>query len=500
MRERVPLRIKIQPQPSQPAYRLVKYEVTEFLDNQQMFDVKCRVFIHGLTPARIVCDQSTDEKRTFSIRDVTLALVASTIKFTVPLQTEELLNIDFQLADKQINMPALFRSCVSGIYSDRRKQQMIGLAFLLRVCTLLFKDDKLDDTRESLRAVGLAIQAHLFKNGDTPLVQFPGYSRSPLQYFYTTWSEGLYLNINSTFLLSGQVDWRRFDDVETLIFSSSALLGNYVSNQSNKQHACTVEQLKSKLPRYIETFDESRLCAILLRVCVIACRTSEQNTEIAARLVCLAIQCISGVILSVEPKQVSAHFWCALASFGAHTKYNTTPLLFWDLDIREKLLETPILRLSNTKQLLSSICSIVDEQEDMNTQYNLARYYEHVKCDENNPQKAVDYYKKAAAQNHVNAQYKLVQCYAKGIGVEPNQITAVKYCQQVADQGYTNAQCKLAAWYEHGLGVKQNTLKAFFLYKKAADQGHAIAQNNLARCYKEYITCSADQIPENQKL
>src|SRR6185312_570848 len=101
---------------------------------------------------------------------------------------------------------------------------------------------------------------------------------------------------------------------------------------------------------------------------------------------------------------------------------------------------------------------------------------------EQNIQKAVKLYQKAAEQGDARALNILGFCYENGTGVEKYIQKAVELYQKAAEQGDADAQFSLGVCYENGTGVEQNIQKAVELYQKAAKQGLVHAQNHLGVC------------------
>ena len=62
---------------------------------------------------------------------------------------------------------------------------------------------------------------------------------------------------------------------------------------------------------------------------------------------------------------------------------------------------------------------------------------------EQNDQKAVEWYRKAAEQGDASAQNNLGWMYQKGRGVEQNLSKAREWCQKAAAQGYERAKTNL---------------------------------------------------------
>ena len=53
---------------------------------------------------------------------------------------------------------------------------------------------------------------------------------------------------------------------------------------------------------------------------------------------------------------------------------------------------------------------------------------------------AVEWYRKAAKQEHLDAQFHLGNCYFYGQGISKNEFRAIEYFQKAAEQGNTDAQ------------------------------------------------------------
>ena len=98
-------------------------------------------------------------------------------------------------------------------------------------------------------------------------------------------------------------------------------------------------------------------------------------------------------------------------------------------------------------------------------------------------EKAVYWLTKAAEQGHASAQNNLGFHYRNGYGVKKDEVKAVEWYTKAAKQDRASAQYNLGYCYYHGYGVEKDYEKAVYWYKKAAEQGHAWAQSNLGNCY-----------------
>ncbi len=97
---------------------------------------------------------------------------------------------------------------------------------------------------------------------------------------------------------------------------------------------------------------------------------------------------------------------------------------------------------------------------------------------------ALEWYKKAAAQDYAEAIFHLAVCYEEGYGVEVDEEIGVKYEKRAAELGNADAQFYLGNTYDSGFGGEEkDENKAAEWYRKAAEQGHDEAQNALGEYY-----------------
>ncbi|MEI8248149.1 MAG: hypothetical protein WCI51_20100 [Lentisphaerota bacterium] len=64
----------------------------------------------------------------------------------------------------------------------------------------------------------------------------------------------------------------------------------------------------------------------------------------------------------------------------------------------------------------------------------------HVYAQDQNMEKAVEYYRKAADHGYARAQYKLGICYANGEGVKKDMEAAARWWRRAAAQGHSHAK------------------------------------------------------------
>lgn len=101
-----------------------------------------------------------------------------------------------------------------------------------------------------------------------------------------------------------------------------------------------------------------------------------------------------------------------------------------------------------------------------------------------NDAKAVEWYRKAVAQNKLSASFfYLAYMYECGRGVVKDYAEALRLYTKSADLGNTDGLANIAHLYQEGMGVPQDYAKAAQLYQQAADKGNDYAIYSLARLY-----------------
>src|SRR6476661_4860970 len=81
--------------------------------------------------------------------------------------------------------------------------------------------------------------------------------------------------------------------------------------------------------------------------------------------------------------------------------------------------------------------------------------------------KAVESFKKAAAQGNADAQFNLGVLYSRGRGVTQDYEQAANWFRKAAEQGDVPAQSMLGFIYLKGQGVRQDYQQAMFWYLRA---------------------------------
>lgn len=123
--------------------------------------------------------------------------------------------------------------------------------------------------------------------------------------------------------------------------------------------------------------------------------------------------------------------------------------------------------------------------------------YQHGVCVDQDYEKALFWYRKAANQGNDRAQSRLGDMYSEGLGVEQDYEEAAKWYRRSADQNYGGAQYALGAMYSKGLGVEQDYEKAVDLLSKAYEVDYSKAQaeyNDFGTLTKEYHYLERSQL------
>jgi TPR repeat protein len=103
------------------------------------------------------------------------------------------------------------------------------------------------------------------------------------------------------------------------------------------------------------------------------------------------------------------------------------------------------------------------DEGNADAQYRIAVLYDLGRGVAQNPQFAVQWYRRAAESGHANAQHNLATMYELGEGVEPEYAlaAALAWFRRAAQQGYAPSQCSLGAMYATGRGVRRDDIEAY---------------------------------------
>lgn len=125
------------------------------------------------------------------------------------------------------------------------------------------------------------------------------------------------------------------------------------------------------------------------------------------------------------------------------------------------------------------------EQGDPESQCYLGEYYKgYTGVVEEDYEKSIEWYSKAADQGYAKAQYELGMCYKEGWGVSPDLDKAFILFKKSADQGYGFAQGELSSFYEYGIKVDVDIKEHLKWARRcASNHGFDVDVND----FKEYL-------------
>ncbi len=104
----------------------------------------------------------------------------------------------------------------------------------------------------------------------------------------------------------------------------------------------------------------------------------------------------------------------------------------------------------------------------------------------NDDEKAVHWYREAAAQHHPDGEFGLGEMYAKGEGVDQDFEIAVEMYMRAAVNGHAQAQRVLANAYEHGaLAREVSKAEALRWLTLAANNGDINSMQRMASLYTD---------------
>jgi hypothetical protein len=143
------------------------------------------------------------------------------------------------------------------------------------------------------------------------------------------------------------------------------------------------------------------------------------------------------------------------------------------------------------------------EAGDAEAQYNIGRMYAYGRGVPQGYAKAMDWYRKSAAQGHLSAINNIGRLYHEGFGVAQDYAAALQWYRLAADGGDGVAQYNLGSMYAHGQGVPQNDRDAHFwwlLALRAADMPDEVrgyVKHDIALAESRM---TAAEIAESQRL
>ncbi len=135
------------------------------------------------------------------------------------------------------------------------------------------------------------------------------------------------------------------------------------------------------------------------------------------------------------------------------------------------------------------------EQNHPDALLNLGYFYDKGLFVQQNYKEAFRFYQQAAKLGNACAQYNLGSCYMYGEGVDKDYKLASEWFGKSAEQNFHYALCNLGINYLEGKGVKKDNPKAMMLLSMAAKQCNYLAQYRLGRsfCVGEFTEINKDK-------
>lgn len=113
--------------------------------------------------------------------------------------------------------------------------------------------------------------------------------------------------------------------------------------------------------------------------------------------------------------------------------------------------------------------------------------------------KAVQWYRRAAEQNHAPAQYALGNAYATGEGVKKDAELSVEWSAKAAAQDHLPALNAVALDYWKGRGVKRDEEKALEILHATANKGDDLALRNVIYSLAEIASRAESDDPGHKE-
>jgi TPR repeat protein len=96
---------------------------------------------------------------------------------------------------------------------------------------------------------------------------------------------------------------------------------------------------------------------------------------------------------------------------------------------------------------------------------------------------AIEWFRKAASQQHADAEFQMGQLYEFGFGVKPDAAEALAWYRRAAEHGSAAARRSVGDFYQKGRTVTADEREAVRWYRLAADGDDLRAQYQLGQLY-----------------
>ena len=127
----------------------------------------------------------------------------------------------------------------------------------------------------------------------------------------------------------------------------------------------------------------------------------------------------------------------------------------------------------------------------------LGRCYETGLGTSRDPRRALEWFEKAARQNHPAAQFNLALTYRDGRGTEADEKQTFYWYRKAADQHVAEAQMLLGVAYLQGLGTRKDPVRAHQWLSLSVEAGTEAARESLEQAEKQL---SAEQLTRAREL
>ena len=131
----------------------------------------------------------------------------------------------------------------------------------------------------------------------------------------------------------------------------------------------------------------------------------------------------------------------------------------------------------------STIAAPDSANPNKDSEYELGKNFLNGRAVEKNPEKALEYFKKAAELGHTEAPGAIGYFYAAGLVVEKDDAKAAEWFQKGSDKGSAAAKYNLGKFHLDGRGGLSDAEKGLALMEEAASLGLPEAHKTLAEIY-----------------
>ena len=143
-------------------------------------------------------------------------------------------------------------------------------------------------------------------------------------------------------------------------------------------------------------------------------------------------------------------------------------------------------------------CKQAAEGGDSIAQYFIGQMYRKGDGIEKNPQEALVWYQKAAAQNNIPALYNLGWMHENGTGIPRNLEEAIRWYTKAASHGDKFAPFNIGSLYYSGRDLPKNVEKALFWFDLAILNGNEKGRKWRAKIAENMLPEQQEQI--NQRV